>query len=127
MMSPASALLDPYRVSTHRRLLGLTAVIVFLDGLAFVYRLHLREVLSQKLVLSLPDEIAYLVGPMLFGPILLFGALYYTTVTRDREIPLLTLVPGLAVAVLVGGLAGQFVGIDTWPAVTPLGLAATQH
>lgn len=122
-MSSASALLDSYRERDQLFVLVLTAAIMFLDGLALVYRWFLREVNYQQMGLSPVNEFAYVFGPILFEPVLLFGALYYTARRIDGELPVWTLIPGLAVAVVLGGLAGQFTGIDTWPAATPLTFA----
>lgn len=119
-MSPTTALLDSFRDRDQLFDLVLTAALMFLDGLAIVYRWFLRDVNQQQLGLSPVDEFAYVFGPILFEPVLLFVALYYTARRIDGEIPVWTLVPGLAVAVVLGSLAGQFTGIDSWPAAPPL-------
>lgn len=119
-MSPPYALLESFRDSAHRRLLALTAVIMFFDGLALVYRWFLRRLNEQQPGLSQANEFAYVFGPILFEPVVLFVALYYAARRIDGELPVWTLVPGLAVAVVLGSLAGQFTGIDSWPAAPPL-------
>lgn len=90
------------------------------EGIAVIYYWSLRSLNDSQLGLSSINWVAYFVSPILFEPILLFGALYYTGVTMDRDLPLLQLLPGLALAVLVGGVIGQFIGLDITPTAAPI-------
>lgn len=119
-MSSLASLLAPYHDRDHQQLVVVTAVIVFLDGLAISYWWYLRRLNHDQLGLSTAHEYAWVFVPLLFVPVLLFLGLYFTARHIERALPLWSLLPGIAATVLIGGLAGQLVGVRLWPAAAPI-------
>ncbi|WP_137286668.1 hypothetical protein [Halorussus salinisoli] len=110
-MVPRSPVLDPYTGSESRLVVALTTAILFLGGLVTAYRAVLRDAIST---LSSVEWVVFTVGPFLVEPILLFGVLYYVGSRRDVTVSLVGLLPGLVVAVAVGTLLGQYLGVRLW-------------
>lgn len=51
-----------------------------------------------------------LLGPLLIEPVLLFATLYFVGSRDTFSVPLVSLIPGLIGAIVVGNLLGQYVG-----------------
>ena len=109
-MSTLSTVSESYTERESQLVVMLTAGILFLEGLVITYQLHLKEVYEDTFSLSTFEWAIRIYGPILVEPVLLFGTLYYVGSRFDRPIPLLRLLPGLAVAVIIGGILGQYVG-----------------
>lgn len=88
----------------------LAAVLTFVHGVVLALRFFLRDRNAQGVGLSAVEWIAYTLGPFLISPVLLFGVLYYVGTSADELPPVSGLLPGLLIAVTVGGVLGQFVG-----------------
>lgn len=116
-MVPKATVLKRYAEPTPLLVLALTAGILFLEGLALAYQSHLRDVLDQTGSLAVLEWTAFILGPFLVAPVLLFGVLYAVRSRRQHTLSLTALLPGLVVAVLVGSLSGQYYGHSVWPSL----------
>lgn len=106
-------------------LVAVTVVFVVLDGMLTAYQYHLEEFYQNQLALSAIEWGLYTVGPLLFEPILLFGVLYFLSSRTTPTVRFARLLPALVLAVVVGNLVGQWVGMSLWrPAAfgLPLGI-----
>lgn len=94
--------------------LALSTGILFVGGLISTYQSVLQAVLSHTLTLSPIEWAIYTVGAFLVEPVLLFAALYYVGSRSEITTSPSTLLAGLGVAVVVGTLLGQFIGVRVW-------------
>ncbi len=112
-MALHSDLLEPYTRPGAGVIVTLTALVLFLGGLATAYRDHLQAVNQATIGLSPVETVAFATVSFLVEPVLLFAVLYAVASRVDHP-PLTSLLPGLAVAVFLGTYAGQLIGANIW-------------
>lgn len=126
-MLQLSTLRERYTSRGPGLLLATTAGITALHGVAVAMRFFLRDKNAQLLELSSIEWVAYILGPLLIEPVLLFGALYLLATRYDRLPSVPALLPGLVATVVVGSLFGQYVGEQLFrTGWTPLAQARLQ-
>ncbi|QLG27723.1 hypothetical protein HUG10_09230 [Halorarum halophilum] len=113
-MTLSSSILEPYREWEPRLVVVLTALLLFLDGIVTLYHTFLARKLSHWIELSVVERVAFIPSTFIVEPVLLFVALYYVSRRFDQQVPLVKLLPGLVVAVVVGSLLGDVVGVRIW-------------
>ena len=121
--SPGMPRLSAYRHPSTLTTLGLAGALLFLGGLASMYEAHLRVVYEHRLALSLTEWAAHGTGAFLVEPVALFVVLFVAARRFDSPPDVLSILPGMVVAVVPGTLLGQVVGAVLFPTgPTPLSL-----